>query len=121
MDLWVHLEKIVRSNAKVGSEFTAALKTLSQDPCPTGKPPMDPKPAKSKDAKSHVIFHLNSSLVDHQVITPSRDQPANLPQALYRPPGAPFGPMHFTEYPPNPAYAEFNLEKNTPCQPSGKN
>ncbi|KAJ9068993.1 hypothetical protein DSO57_1023099 [Entomophthora muscae] len=35
------------------------------------------------------------------------DQPPN----LYRPPGAPFGSLHFTEYPPNPAYSEFTLEK----------
>ncbi|KAJ9081061.1 hypothetical protein DSO57_1018531 [Entomophthora muscae] len=57
-----------------------------------------------------VIFHLNSSQVDHQATTPSRDQPANPPQALYRPSGAPFGPMHFTKYLPNPAYLEYNLE-----------
>ncbi|KAJ9060295.1 hypothetical protein DSO57_1032332, partial [Entomophthora muscae] len=37
----------------------------------------------------------------------------NLPdpfQALYCPPGAPFEPVHFTKYPPNPAYAEYDLE-----------
>ncbi|KAJ9089640.1 hypothetical protein DSO57_1010799 [Entomophthora muscae] len=56
-----------------------------------------------------VIFHLNSVQVDHQAIT-SEDQPADPSQALYRPPGAPFGPVHFTEYPPNPAYTEYNLE-----------
>ncbi|KAJ9060583.1 hypothetical protein DSO57_1029261 [Entomophthora muscae] len=33
------------------------------------------------------------------------------PPKLYRPPGAPFGPVHFTEYPPNPAYLEFTLEE----------
>ncbi|KAJ9057586.1 hypothetical protein DSO57_1021275 [Entomophthora muscae] len=32
------------------------------------------------------------------------------PPKLYRPPGAPFGPVHFTEYPPNPVYLEFTLE-----------
>ncbi|KAJ9065892.1 hypothetical protein DSO57_1015125 [Entomophthora muscae] len=57
-----------------------------------------------------VIFHLNSGQVDNQVASPSRDQPAKLPQVLYRPPGAPFGPVHFTEYPPNPAYLEYDLE-----------
>ncbi|KAJ9060656.1 hypothetical protein DSO57_1028606 [Entomophthora muscae] len=71
---------------------------------------MDLKPAKSKEAKSHMIFYLNSSQVDNQATTPSRDQPDNPPQALYCPPGAPFGPVHFTEYPPNPAYLEYNLE-----------
>ncbi|KAJ9056416.1 hypothetical protein DSO57_1033292 [Entomophthora muscae] len=45
-----------------------------------------------------VIFHLNSGQVDNQVAAPSRDQPAKLPQALYCPPGAPFEPVHFTEY-----------------------
>ncbi|KAJ9078505.1 hypothetical protein DSO57_1005946 [Entomophthora muscae] len=41
---------------------------------------------------------------------PSRDQPVNPPQALYCLPRAPFGPVHFTEYPPNPAYSEYGLE-----------
>ncbi|KAJ9073965.1 hypothetical protein DSO57_1010945 [Entomophthora muscae] len=43
---------------------------------------------------------------------------AHLPQEtadqlpdLYCPPGAPFGPVNFTEYPPNPAYLEFTLEE----------
>ncbi|KAJ9065126.1 hypothetical protein DSO57_1023009 [Entomophthora muscae] len=57
-----------------------------------------------------VIFHLNSGQVDHQAPAPSRDQPANLPQALYCPPGAPFGPVNFTKYPLNTAYSEFNLD-----------
>ncbi|KAJ9052649.1 hypothetical protein DSO57_1032193 [Entomophthora muscae] len=33
------------------------------------------------------------------------------PPKLYCPPGAPFGLVHFIEYPPNPAYLEFTLEK----------
>ncbi|KAJ9059325.1 hypothetical protein DSO57_1003527 [Entomophthora muscae] len=57
-----------------------------------------------------VIFHLNSSQVDNQETAPSRDQPAELPQALYCLPGAPFRPVHFNEYPPNLAYSEYNLE-----------
>ncbi|KAJ9064722.1 hypothetical protein DSO57_1027419 [Entomophthora muscae] len=57
-----------------------------------------------------VIFHLNSSQVDHQATAPSRVQPADPPQALYCPPGAPFGPVHFTKYPTNPIYTEYNLE-----------
>ncbi|KAJ9060056.1 hypothetical protein DSO57_1034960 [Entomophthora muscae] len=36
---------------------------------------------------------------------------ADQPPKLYRPPGAHFGPVHFTEYPPNPAYLEFTLEE----------
>ncbi|KAJ9075299.1 hypothetical protein DSO57_1037442 [Entomophthora muscae] len=35
---------------------------------------------------------------------------ADQPPELYRPPGAPFGPVHFTKYPPNPVYLEFTLE-----------
>ncbi|KAJ9052723.1 hypothetical protein DSO57_1031411 [Entomophthora muscae] len=57
-----------------------------------------------------VIFHLNSSQVDHQATTPSGDQPVDPSQALFCPPGAPFGPVHFNKYPPNPAYAEYNLK-----------
>ncbi|KAJ9073599.1 hypothetical protein DSO57_1014585 [Entomophthora muscae] len=57
-----------------------------------------------------VIFHLNSGQVDHQATAPSGDQPADPSQALYCPPGAPFGPVHFTKYLPNPAYAEYSLE-----------
>ncbi|KAJ9077107.1 hypothetical protein DSO57_1019842 [Entomophthora muscae] len=57
-----------------------------------------------------VIFHLNSGQVDHQVTASSGDQPNNPTQALYRPPGAPFEPVHFIKYPPNPAYLEYNLE-----------
>ncbi|KAJ9076897.1 hypothetical protein DSO57_1021872 [Entomophthora muscae] len=33
------------------------------------------------------------------------------PPELYRPPGAPFSPVHFTEYPPNLVYSEFTLEE----------
>ncbi|KAJ9074801.1 hypothetical protein DSO57_1002648 [Entomophthora muscae] len=57
-----------------------------------------------------VIFHLNIGQVDNQAAAPSRDQTAKLPQALYCPPGAPFGPVHFTKYPPNLAYVEYKLE-----------
>ncbi|KAJ9072186.1 hypothetical protein DSO57_1029966 [Entomophthora muscae] len=59
-----------------------------------------------------VIFHLNSSQIDHQATALSRDQPANPHQALYHPSGAPFGPLHFTKYPPNPAYLETILIAN---------
>ncbi|KAJ9070074.1 hypothetical protein DSO57_1012130 [Entomophthora muscae] len=57
-----------------------------------------------------VIFHLNSGQIDHQATTPFRDQPAKPSQALYCPPGAPFEPVYFTKYLPNPAYLEYNLE-----------
>ncbi|KAJ9049360.1 hypothetical protein DSO57_1025379 [Entomophthora muscae] len=57
-----------------------------------------------------VIFHLNSSQVDRQAAALPQDQPAKLSQALYCLPGAPFGPVHFTEYPPNLAYSEYDLK-----------
>ncbi|KAJ9073866.1 hypothetical protein DSO57_1011981 [Entomophthora muscae] len=88
--------------------------------CPQNQKPMtkscQPEVRKKQRRKTtwyknpSVIFHLNSSQVDNQAITPSRDQPADPPQALYCPPQAPFGPVHFTKYPPNPAYLEYNLE-----------
>ncbi|KAJ9055238.1 hypothetical protein DSO57_1005938 [Entomophthora muscae] len=93
--------------AQTGS---AALKTLSQDPCPASALSANLNPEKIEEAKTHVIFHLNFGQVDHQETSPSRDQPANSAQALYCPPGTPFGPVNFTKYPPNSDYAEYNLE-----------
>ncbi|KAJ9065489.1 hypothetical protein DSO57_1019077 [Entomophthora muscae] len=93
--------------AQLGS---AARKTISQGLSPASEWSPDLKSAKIKEVKPPVIFHLNPGQVDNQETTPSRDQPAKLPQALYCPPGALFGPLHFTKYPPNPAYTEYNLE-----------
>ncbi|KAJ9052718.1 hypothetical protein DSO57_1031468 [Entomophthora muscae] len=92
---------------KIGS---TTCKTRIQGLSPASELFPDMKSVKSKEAKSPVIFHLNSGQVDNKATAPSRDQPANPPQALYCPPGAPFGPVHFTKYPPNPAYLEYNLE-----------
>ncbi|KAJ9087542.1 hypothetical protein DSO57_1032121 [Entomophthora muscae] len=89
---------------------SAALKTLSQDPCPASALSANLNPVKIKEAKSQVIFHLNSIQVDHQATAPSGDQPADPTQALYHLPGAPFRPVHFTKYPPNLAYVGYNLE-----------
>ncbi|KAJ9071869.1 hypothetical protein DSO57_1032961 [Entomophthora muscae] len=58
-----------------------------------------------------VLFHLQStscSPVPHVHIT--QEIADQLPK-LYCPPGAPFGPVHFTKYPPNPVYLEFTLEE----------
>ncbi|KAJ9088080.1 hypothetical protein DSO57_1026731 [Entomophthora muscae] len=84
--------------AQLGS---AARKTRSQGPSLASELSPDRNPAKSKEAKPPV---------DNQATTLSRDQTADPHQALYCPPGAPFGPVHFTKYPPNPAYSEYNLE-----------
>ncbi|KAJ9080552.1 hypothetical protein DSO57_1023693 [Entomophthora muscae] len=67
---------------------------------------------------NQIIPYLLLGLL-HLQSTPSGSAPrAHLPQEtadqlpkLYCPPGAPFGPVHFTEYPPNPAYSEFTLEE----------
>ncbi|KAJ9090370.1 hypothetical protein DSO57_1003106 [Entomophthora muscae] len=56
------------------------------------------------------MFKNNNEVQKNNQAAPSRDQPAEPPQALYCPPGAPFGPVHFTEYPPNPAYLEYKFE-----------
>ncbi|KAJ9061634.1 hypothetical protein DSO57_1039820 [Entomophthora muscae] len=45
-------------------------------------------------------------LVICQFTQRSSGPPANLP-ATYRPPGAPFGPVHFTEYPLKPEYRDY--------------
>ncbi|KAJ9052350.1 hypothetical protein DSO57_1035097 [Entomophthora muscae] len=91
-------------------------KNLSQDPCPTSTLSANLNPAKIEGAKSHVIFHLNSSQVDHQAAALPQDQPAKLPQALYRPPGAPFGHVHFTEY-PQPGLFRVRLGDYPHCRP----
>ncbi|KAJ9057601.1 hypothetical protein DSO57_1021014 [Entomophthora muscae] len=109
---------------------SAALKTLSQDPCPASDLFANLNPAKIEEAKPHglkaLVFYeplvqidpILSSLSDlssplrpsrQSGIPPSRDQSAVPHQALYRPPEASFGPVHFTKYPPNPAYLEYNL------------
>ncbi|KAJ9048877.1 hypothetical protein DSO57_1030263 [Entomophthora muscae] len=58
-----------------------------------------------------VLFHLQStscgSVPSAYLTQETVDQ---LPK-LYCPPGAPFGLVHFTEYPPNPAYLEFTLNE----------
>ncbi|KAJ9072972.1 hypothetical protein DSO57_1021455 [Entomophthora muscae] len=56
-----------------------------------------------------VIFHLNPSQVDRQAAALSQDQPAKLPQALYRPREPPLD-LCILLNTPNPAYSEYNLE-----------
>ncbi|KAJ9054491.1 hypothetical protein DSO57_1013981 [Entomophthora muscae] len=61
----------------------------------------------TKDWKTLVDVYLRGS-VPH---THQPQETADQPPELYCPPGAPFGPVHFTKYPPNPAYLEFTLEE----------
>ncbi|KAJ9085613.1 hypothetical protein DSO57_1012194 [Entomophthora muscae] len=52
--------------------------------------------------------------------SPSRDHPAKLPQALYRPLELP-APGHFTKYPPNPPPANIKITEILLAKPLSKN
>ncbi|KAJ9084309.1 hypothetical protein DSO57_1025821 [Entomophthora muscae] len=55
----------------------------------------------------HFQFDLPGSIpASHQA-----QENADQPPELFRPPGAPYSPVHFTEYPPKPDHLEFTLEK----------
>ncbi|KAJ9076874.1 hypothetical protein DSO57_1022078 [Entomophthora muscae] len=58
-----------------------------------------------------VQFHLQSTSCGSVPHTHQSQGTANQPPELYCPPGAPYGPVHFTEYPSNPEYLEFTLEQ----------
>ncbi|KAJ9061249.1 hypothetical protein DSO57_1022306 [Entomophthora muscae] len=58
-----------------------------------------------------VLFHFQTNSCG---FTPHTHQPQETTDQLpkfYCPPGAPYGPVHFTEYPPNPVYLEFTLKE----------
>ncbi|KAJ9065683.1 hypothetical protein DSO57_1017089 [Entomophthora muscae] len=58
-----------------------------------------------------VLLHLQPTSCGFIPHAHLPQEPADQPPDLYCPPGAPFGPVNFTEYPPNPAYLEFTLEE----------
>ncbi|KAJ9067809.1 hypothetical protein DSO57_1035359 [Entomophthora muscae] len=58
-----------------------------------------------------VLFHLQFTPCGPVPRVHIIQETADQPPKLYRPPGAPFGPVHFTEYPPNLVYLEFTLEE----------
>ncbi|KAJ9066061.1 hypothetical protein DSO57_1013283 [Entomophthora muscae] len=58
-----------------------------------------------------VLLHLQSTPCGSAPCAHLPQETADQPPELYHPPGAPFGPVHFTEYPPNPVYSEFTLEE----------
>ncbi|KAJ9065515.1 hypothetical protein DSO57_1018819 [Entomophthora muscae] len=69
---------------------------------------------------THACVFVSSVLLRLSLATPSRDYSSraarisrcvSVPRLRTRQPGAPFGWVHFTEYPPNPAYLEFTLEE----------
>ena len=57
------------------------------------------------------LFHLQSTSCGSAPHTQQPQETADQLPNLYRPPGAPYGPVHFTKYPPNSAYLEFTLEE----------
>ncbi|KAJ9073201.1 hypothetical protein DSO57_1019093 [Entomophthora muscae] len=100
--------------AQLGS---TARKTRRQGPNPASELSPDLKSVKSKEAKPPVIRTRRLSDLPSYVWSsrPSGNRPLQIPtcqpsSGTIPPPGAPFGPVHFTRYPPNPAYLEYNLE-----------
>ncbi|KAJ9070787.1 hypothetical protein DSO57_1004037 [Entomophthora muscae] len=58
-----------------------------------------------------VLLHLQSTPCSSAPHAHLPQETADQPPELYRPPETSFSPVHFTEYPPNPAYSEFTLEE----------
>ncbi|KAJ9048133.1 hypothetical protein DSO57_1038084 [Entomophthora muscae] len=58
-----------------------------------------------------VLFHLQSTSHSSAPHTLQPQEATDQLPEFYCPPGVPYGPVHFTEYPPNPAYLEFTLEE----------
>ncbi|KAJ9051799.1 hypothetical protein DSO57_1001047 [Entomophthora muscae] len=58
-----------------------------------------------------VLLHLQSTPSGSAPRVHLPQETADQPPKLYCPPGAPFGPVHFTEYPPNLAYLELTMEE----------
>ncbi|KAJ9087115.1 hypothetical protein DSO57_1036534 [Entomophthora muscae] len=57
------------------------------------------------------LFHLQFTSCGSIPHTHQPQETADQPPKFYRPPGVPFGSVHFTDYSPNPAYSEFTLEE----------
>ncbi|KAJ9049543.1 hypothetical protein DSO57_1023346 [Entomophthora muscae] len=58
-----------------------------------------------------VLFHLQPTSCGSAPHTHLPQETVDQLPDLFRPPGAPFSPVHFTKYPPNPEYLEFTLEE----------
>ncbi|KAJ9085099.1 hypothetical protein DSO57_1017269 [Entomophthora muscae] len=58
-----------------------------------------------------VLFHLQPTSCSSVPSAYPTQETVDQPPELYHPPGAPFGPVHFTEYPLNPEYLEFTLKE----------
>ncbi|KAJ9054516.1 hypothetical protein DSO57_1013594 [Entomophthora muscae] len=67
-----------------------------------------------------VLLHLQSTPCGSTPRAHLPQETADQPPKLYRPPGAFFGPVHFTKYPPNLAYLEFTLEEILIHNPEAK-
>ncbi|KAJ9085269.1 hypothetical protein DSO57_1015659 [Entomophthora muscae] len=61
--------------------------------------------------KSVTVRNDNFSISETQVIYQFKSNPSGPPPATYCLTGAPFGPVHFTEYPLNPEYRYYSSEK----------
>ncbi|KAJ9048416.1 hypothetical protein DSO57_1035278 [Entomophthora muscae] len=59
-----------------------------------------------------ILFHLHTPKRQHPSIGIDSQTPVDKPKAFnyYCPPNAPFGPVHFTEYPVNPDHKPWTLE-----------
>ncbi|KAJ9064500.1 hypothetical protein DSO57_1029951 [Entomophthora muscae] len=57
-----------------------------------------------------VLFHLQSTSHGSAPHTLQPQETVDQLPKFYCPPGAPYGPVHFTKYLPNPVYFEFTLE-----------
>ncbi|KAJ9085534.1 hypothetical protein DSO57_1012994 [Entomophthora muscae] len=69
------------------------------------------KPEPYKNQRSKVPWYKNPSTKETiRLLPPLETNLLNRPRHYTVPLGAPFGPVHFTEYLPNPAYSEYNLE-----------
>ncbi|KAJ9055498.1 hypothetical protein DSO57_1003198 [Entomophthora muscae] len=58
-----------------------------------------------------VLLHLQSTSCSSVPHTHLPQETTDQLPDLYFPPGTSFGPVHFTKYPPSPAYLEFTLEE----------
>ncbi|KAJ9084785.1 hypothetical protein DSO57_1020727 [Entomophthora muscae] len=59
-----------------------------------------------------ILFHLHTPKRQHPSAGIDSQTPVDKPKAFdyYCPPNTPFGPVHFTEYPPNPDHKPWTLE-----------
>ncbi|KAJ9058439.1 hypothetical protein DSO57_1012239 [Entomophthora muscae] len=67
-----------------------------------------------------VLFYLQSTSHGSAPHTLQPQETADQPPEFHHPPGVPYSPVHFTKYPPNPAYLEFTLEETLIYDPEAR-